>query len=64
MFSTQASQKRARGSGGIGETQPTQKCCRRCGEIGHNTRTYSKVEEEISELDASTIYTFSDDSLA
>jgi hypothetical protein len=59
----QASGKRARGDSGANTTQPTRRRCGRCGETGHNARTCNKVEEEASELDVSTVYIFSDDSV-
>jgi hypothetical protein len=52
--SAQQSRKKPRGGADQDRAQPAQRRCGKCGETGHNTRTCSFVEEEISKADAST----------
>jgi hypothetical protein len=54
----------AREGGEAERSTARQRRCGRCGETGHNARTCAEVKEETSESDATTVYIFSNDSVA
>ena len=59
-----AVKKAQRGSGSDSQDKApaTQRRCGKCGETGHNARTYQEDREPSSESEASTQYIFSDGS--